>query len=389
MALLAGRYELGSILGRGGMAEVRAGRDTRLDRPVAIKMLLPGRATDPDCRRRFRTEAAVGAGLSHPNIVAVLDAGEDDGVAFIVMERVAGMTLQDVMAQGTLHPERVRQLAGDVLAGLTAAHQAGVIHRDLKPSNILARGDGHWKVADFGTVRQTTPDEADATVTGIVVGTPAYIAPERLFGQPATPSSDLYSLGVVLYEALVGQRPFETWDSYPWSGAVAGYSAPPIRSLQPDVPEALAATVERALSLDPARRFGSAREMAKALAEGGRSETTRTMLIPPIGRDRSRRRPIAVAAGTAALALGLGLAVVLLGHHGSAPVSGVPPTHRTVPPTTFAPSTYAPSTAAPPLPSTDIPTTLALTGRGAPHASSARPPRGKHPGPEKPHGKGG
>jgi serine/threonine protein kinase len=340
------------------MAEVRSARDVRLDRPVAVKLLRPDAARDPDCRRRFEIEASVGARLSHPNVVAVLDAGEEAGMPFIVMERVPGTTLKDVMARGPMAPARVRQVAIDVLAGLTAAHQAGVIHRDLKPSNILASGEGHWKVADFGVVRQTGADSADLTRTGMIVGTPAYIAPERFFGQPATPSTDIYSLGVVLYEALTGRRPFEVWDSYPWSGAVAGSESTPVRAFRPDTPAALAAAVDRSLSLDPARRFASAEDMAGALARPPAGEPTRVMIFPPTGLGGGRRRRATVAAGTAALAAGVALALALLGNHGSAPASTVPTTRATVPSTTALPTTVlttpapttAPALTAPPRP---------------------------------------
>jgi serine/threonine protein kinase len=363
LTVIAERYELGPLLGRGGMAEVRTARDVRLERPVAVKMLLPEAARDPACRRRFEIEASVGAGLSHPNIVSVLDAGEDGGLPFIVMERVPGTTLKDVMGLGPMSPDRVEQVAVDVLAGLRAAHQAGVIHRDLKPGNILASGDGHWKVADFGIVHQSREDTADLTRTGMIIGTPAYIAPERFFGQPATPSSDIYSLGVVLYEALTGRRPFEVWDSYPWSGAVAGSPPAPVRAVRPDAPAPLAAAIDRSLSLDPATRFTSAEVMAAALSKG---EPTRVMRIPPTGPRGGRRRTAAVAAGTAALAAGVALALAFAAH-GNSPASTVPSTRPTVPSTT---TTVAPTTVL-----TTPPPTAAPARPAPPHP--ARGPAGK------------
>jgi serine/threonine protein kinase len=337
------------------MAEVRAAQDTRLDRPVAIKTLLPESAADPECRRRFRTEAAVGAGLSHPNIIAVLDAGEEDGVPFIVMERVPGTSLKDTITSGPLEPDLVEGLGADVLSGLTKAHEAGVIHRDLKPSNILASGDGHWKVADFGIVRWTRPESADLTVTGMVVGTPAYIAPERFLGQPATPASDIYSLGVVLYEALAGRRPYDVQDTYPRTVALSGSAPTPVGTLRPDAPPTLAAAIDRSVSLDPANRFATASDMAAALTPKVGLESTRVMRIPLVTPGGRRLRPAIVAVGTAVVAASLALAII--GAQGGRPSPAVPTTRQTVPPSTMPAPTTTPQT---------TPTTLAQAAHAPP-----------------------
>jgi serine/threonine-protein kinase len=168
--LLAGRYELRGVLGCGGMAEVRDGWDTRLKRPVAVKLLLPALSAQPDIRRRFEDEARSAAALNHPNIVSVHDFGEHEGTPYIVMERLPGETLADHIAQGPLPPDRVRAMLNDVLAALTVAHGAGVLHRDIKPGNILVSATGDtMKVADFGIAKTAG---AAQTMTGQIIRPP-------------------------------------------------------------------------------------------------------------------------------------------------------------------------------------------------------------------------
>src|SRR5688572_19545745 len=191
------------------MAEVRAGWDRRLGRAVAVKTLLPDLAEQPAVRRSFEGEARAAARLAHPNAVAVFDVGEEEGVPFLVLEQVMGPTLEQELAGGRLDAGRVRRLGTELLAALGAAHAAGLVHRDVKPANVLMTPDGSAKVADFGIAKAAVDGDADATrmdhtATGHVLGTVAYMAPERLAGQPATVQSDLYSVGVVLYEALTG-----------------------------------------------------------------------------------------------------------------------------------------------------------------------------------------
>ena len=204
--VLAGRYELGSLLGHGGMGTVRDATDRRLGRPVAVKILRADLAEQPSARRRFETEAHAAARLAHPNVVTVFDSGEDDGIPFLVMERLPGRTLADELAEGQLAISRVEEVAREVLSALAAAHGAGIIHRDIKPGNVLLTEDGHVKVSDFGIAK--TVDDLDQTQTAELVATPGYLAPERLAGEAASQRSDLYSVGVLLYEASSGRRPF-------------------------------------------------------------------------------------------------------------------------------------------------------------------------------------
>jgi serine/threonine protein kinase len=263
--VIGGRYEVGELLGRGGMAEVYAGIDRRLERPVAIKLLQEGMAARADIRTRFEAEARAAATLTQPHAVAVFDTGEHEGVPFIVMERLPGHTLADRIAAGPLPAEDVRSIAVQVLGALGAAHDAGIIHRDVKPGNVLVAVDGSVKIADFG-IAKSIDVASDLTGTGQVLGTPAYLAPEQVEGRGASPSSDLYALGVVLYEALTGQKPFggPTPVAVAQSVVVGDHRA--LAELRPDVDRPLAEAVEKAMAHDPAQRFPSAASMAAALS---------------------------------------------------------------------------------------------------------------------------
>lgn len=261
--LIAGRYRLDSVLGRGGMGEVRAGTDLRLHRDVAVKLLRADLSDQADLRARFEREARAAARISHPNVVAVFDIGEHRGVPYIVMERLPGGTLAQELADGTLTQARACAVVLEVLSALEAAHRLGVLHRDIKPSNILRGPDGHAKVADFGIAK--IAEDPDPGTTGVLFGTAAYLAPERLAGEPATPATDLYSVGVVLFEALAGRPPFRADTPLGLVQAISGDRPPPLAALRPDVEPAVAAVTEQAMAKDPSRRFQSASAMAAAL----------------------------------------------------------------------------------------------------------------------------
>jgi serine/threonine-protein kinase len=280
VALFADRYEIGPVIGRGGMAEVRAGRDTRLDRPVAVKIMRSELSYQRLVRDRFESEARLAARLNHPSVVAVFDSGEAAGAPYIVMERLPGETLRDRLAKGPMSEAEVRQLAVEVLAALETAHAAGVLHRDIKPANILVSGGGHWKVTDFGIAKALEVSSGDATATGLVLGTPAYLAPERLVGEPATVASDVYSLGVVLYEALAGRRPFGTGSGDAWPGVLAGAPLVPLSKARPGIDPVLAAAVARTLAADPTARFWSAAEMAAALSRAAPVDAVPVDAVP-------------------------------------------------------------------------------------------------------------
>ena len=309
--MLAGRYQLGGSLGRGGMAEVRDGWDTRLNRAVAIKLLDPALTAQPDARRRFEHEARSAAALNHPNIVAVHDYGEHDGRPFIVMERLPGLTLADQIARGPLDSAHVRAVLLDVLSALTAAHGAGVLHRDLKPANILASASGHgMKVADFGIAKTVGSAE---TVAGQIVGTMAYLSPERVAGAPAGVADDLYAVGVMGYEALTGRRAFAQDNPAALARAIMDAPPPPLAATRPDVEPALATVVDGAMARDTRQRFLDAERMRAALTGPIRPATkvlveplapSATYFVPTPPRKRfSGRIRMAVVAAAALIAL--------------------------------------------------------------------------------------
>jgi len=269
---VGGRYRLGERLGHGGMGEVFAAHDLRLDREVALKLLRADLAEQDGMRERVVAEARLAARLSHPHVVGVLDTGEEDGRPFVVMERLSGRTLRDELSDGPLPAERVRDVGLQVLRALAAAHALGIVHRDVKPGNVLDAGVGTWKVADFGIARWVHADET-LTGTGELLGSPSYLAPERIEGQQAGPASDLYAVGVLLYESLCGRKPFEGDDPFALATAIRDGAFEPAASVLPDADPEIVAVIERAMRLDPAERYESAEAMADALL-GEKAERT-------------------------------------------------------------------------------------------------------------------
>jgi serine/threonine protein kinase len=259
---VGGRYVLGAVLGRGGMGEVRLAHDRRLDRDVAVKVLDGHSRDKPDVLARFEYEARAAAALAHPNVVRVYDFGDDGERVYLVMEALSGRTLSDEIAAGRVAPDRLVDVATDVLAGLGAAHDHGIVHRDIKPGNVLFDERGRAKVADFGVA---TSGSMDLTQTGLVLGTPAYVAPERLAGQPAAPRSDLYALGVVCYEALSGAKPFTGDGPLAVARAIERGQPLHLRERCPDLPAPLCDVVMRAMHREPERRYPSAAQFADAL----------------------------------------------------------------------------------------------------------------------------
>ncbi|MUL84197.1 MULTISPECIES: serine/threonine-protein kinase [unclassified Mycolicibacterium] len=341
---LGGRYELRGVLGRGGMAEVRDGWDTRLSRPVAIKLLYPALAADEVTRRRFEDEARAAAALNHPNIVAVHDSGEDHGTPFIVMERLPGPTLADEIAAGPLSADRVRWVLADLLGGLAAAHGARILHRDIKPGNVLITTSGAAKLADFGIAKA---DGGAHTRAGTVFGTANYLSPQRITGQSASPTDDLYAVGVLGYEALTGVRPFDRDNPIATLRAVLDEAPMPIGMLRPDVDPALIQVLERAMARDPACRFADAGAMRAALYGAAPVRPATLMLPTPLPPRRSRIRMVLVAAAVVAAAI-LG-AILLIAdpppqRSPTTPVAPSPvPTVPTVPAATSVPTIPPPT----------------------------------------------
>jgi serine/threonine protein kinase len=343
-ALCGGRYELRGVLGRGAMAEVRDGWDLKLSRPVAVKLLYPGASVRPDSRPRFDAEARAAAQLTGRHVVVVHDVGEHDGLPFIVMERLPGVTLADHIARGPLPAAFVQVVLDGVLDALAEAHHVGILHRDVKPGNILFTAKGEPKLADFGIAKTSG---AAYTRAGEIIGSMAYLSPDRLAAKPATVVDDLYSVGVVGYEALTGRRPFPQEELGPLAHAILHESPPPLPALRPDVPPGLGIAIERAMARDPAARFDQATAMRAALVGPHLAPIpvrppTRVMPAPmpvltsyaPAGAlppDTSRRK-LWVAAVVALFVLALMLFML------DPPFSAPPPTPTQVNTTTPVPS---------------------------------------------------
>lgn len=283
--VLNGRYELHRRLGRGGMAEVFLARDLLLDRPIAVKMLFPEFATDPSFVERFRREATAAANLNHPNIVGVYDWGEADGTYFIVMEYVDGRSLSEILrAEGPLHPDRVADVGADVAAALGFAHRNGVVHRDVKPGNVMVTASGLVKVADFGIARAiTASSEDDLTQVGTVMGTAAYFSPEQARGESVDPRSDIYSLGCVLYELVVGRAPFAGDSPVAIAYKHVHESPVPPRHHNIELPQSLEAIILKCLAKNPVNRYPSAEDLRADLRrfrEGNRILAEPVMAAP-------------------------------------------------------------------------------------------------------------
>ena len=288
--VLGGRYRLVELLGQGGMATIYRATDAQLGREIAVKVLRAELGRDPDFVARFRQEAQAAASLSHPNIVGVYDFGTDADGPYIVMELVDGEDVATLLSRnGPLPPRQAARLAAEVAHALAAAHARGIVHRDVKPGNILVSADGRVKVADFGIARAWS--DARITLPGVTLGSVHYFSPEQALGEPTTEASDIYSLGIVLYELLTGRRPWEGDNAA--AVAMARVSAPPplVSKVRPNVPPVLEAIDRRALSPDPAARFPSGAAMAEALE---------AFLDDRAPRGAAAAVPVGAAAGTVA-----------------------------------------------------------------------------------------
>jgi len=350
--LIADRYELEELVGTGGMSSVFRARDRQLERRVAIKILHQHYAEDPEYLERFRREARAVARLSHPNIVTVIDRGDDDGRQFIVFEHVEGENLKElVLRTGRLPVRRALELALAVADGLAFAHEHGLVHRDVKPQNVLLSSEGDVKVTDFGIARSLHVEQG-VTQTGTVLGTAEYLAPEQASGRPVSPATDVYSLGVVLWELLAGDAPFVGENFVAVALQHVNEPPPSVHERRPDVSPRLEAAVDRALAKDPAHRFPSmaafAKELRACLAEvegdpapPPEDDLAMTLVTPPAhvaprsrSRARRRRRPF----GWVLLALvvaGAAFAAVFLvggvGHDHGGSGGGGGPSGATVP----------------------------------------------------------
>jgi serine/threonine protein kinase len=320
--LIDGRYEVTRLLGRGGMAEVYLAHDRLLDRPVAVKVLREHLKGDDQLLTRFRREARAAAGLSHRNIVSVHDVGVDREAPYIVMELVRGRTLADVLAeQGPFSPDRVAEVGEASASALAVAHQAGIVHRDVKPGNVMLTEEGETKLLDFGianAVRWTKLTDAPA-----VQGTAEYMAPERIRGEPADRRSDIYSLGVVLYEMATGRPPFAGDSPLAIAYRHIEEAPPPPQAVRPDLPDGLSSILLRCLAKQPGDRYGRAEDLAADLGRFRAGEPPSTAPIPArptlpldLDADREPERPrrwgrVAVVLAVILALLGTALVVPL------------------------------------------------------------------------------
>jgi serine/threonine-protein kinase len=301
--ILAGRYEVGDLIGRGGMAEVHVGRDTRLGRTVAIKVLRSDLARDPAFQTRFRREAQAAASLNHPAIVAVYDTGEDVStdsagaavrVPYIIMEYVEGHTLRELMRDGAALPiDEAIDITVGVLSALQYAHHTGIVHRDIKPANIMLTATGQVKVMDFGIARALADTAATMTQTQAVIGTAQYLSPEQARGETVDARSDLYSTGCVLYELLTGRPPFVGDSAVAVAYQHVRELPQPPSTLAPDVPDVLDRIVLKALAKDRDLRYSTASEFRGDLetAKRGGLVTAPVTAVPPVTSETRRLPP--------------------------------------------------------------------------------------------------
>ncbi len=358
--VLNDRYELRQHAARGGMADVYHGWDRRLSREVAIKILRPELSADDEYVDRFRDEARTAARLSHPNIVAVYDTGSDQGDAYMVMEWVDGPTLAQVIrADSPLAIDRACRIGAGIAAGLQYAHDNGVTNRDVKPSNVLIAPTGHAKVTDFGIAKAPEQSTVD-TMTGVVLGTPAYLSPEQLTGRPADARSDVYGLGAVLYEMVTGRKPFVGDTPAEVVGNVLHSRPTRPSTINPNVPPSFEGILSKALARDPDARYQSAADLRADLleaAEGGtpaalvdetvalaaETDATRamtTLTAPAAPPRKPRRRAEAWLIGLILALVVLAIVIALLASNRSSNNSN----KTTTVPTTAATTTTVPTT---------------------------------------------
>jgi serine/threonine protein kinase len=289
---LASRYTLGSLIAVGGMGEVWKADDSDLGRVVAVKVLKDSATGNDTFLRRFRNEAKNAAGLRHPNIAQVYDYGDHEGTAFLVMEFVDGEPLSSILErERTISETRVVRILDQTAAGLIAAHEAGVMHRDIKPGNLLVYGDDNVKITDFGVSRGT--DQTTLTATGMVMGTAQYLAPELALGKPATPASDIYALGIIAFEAVMGKRPFTAPNAVDIAIAQVNEAVPPLPgTVSPGMRELIGLLLEK----NPRKRPRTAEELRRVLAAVSVPDAVPTPDGPaPAARESKRHMPPSIA----------------------------------------------------------------------------------------------
>lgn len=331
--LIGGRYRLETQVGSGGMSTVHRALDEKLNRPVAVKLMHRSTAADSAQLERFRREAKAVAGLSHAHLVAVIDAGDDDGLPFIVFEFIAGETLkQRIKRNGRLEPAEAVAFAIEIARALGCAHDAGIVHRDVKPQNVLVDTEGRARITDFGIAR--TMNEHGLTADGRVIGTTDYVSPEQAMGEAVGAQSDIYSVGVVLFEMLTGQVPFKAESPVAVAMCHVRDPMPDVRALRPEISATLAAIVDRTTAKSPGERYDSVPDLIADLQQaltleasrsGGPGDTATSVINHLPSDDRSRvpllmrSKRLRVALALAGVTLGCGIAYLAIEatHHGT------------------------------------------------------------------------
>jgi eukaryotic-like serine/threonine-protein kinase len=289
-----GPYEIQALLGVGGMGEVYRGRDTRLGRDVALKVISPDRVENVSLRRRFELEARAASVLNHPSIVTIYDVGETEGVSWIAMEWVEGRTLRDALIEGPLSIRDALSISKQIAEGLAEAHAKGIVHRDLKPENVMLTSGGRTKILDFGLARQNVGDSLESagskvetltvppgepTVEGTILGTVGYMSPEQASGRPVDFRSDQFSFGLIVYEMLARRRAFQRPTAVQTLSAIISEEPVPLSSIRHEIPPALQNFVARCLSKRIEDRFASTRELVVALEFLGTGVPARAVVL--------------------------------------------------------------------------------------------------------------
>ena len=312
-----GPYEVLAPLGAGGMGEVYRARDSRLKRDVAVKVLPPSYAKDPDRLRRFEREAEAAGALNHPNITAVYEFGTHDGSPYIATELLEGETLRARLAEGAIPVRKAADYAIQIAKGLSAAHEKGIVHRDLKPENLFVTPDGRVKILDFGLAKLALADEPEGqrtdlptasigTEPGVVLGTLGYMSPEQVKGKPADARSDIFALGTILHEMVSGQRTFQRGSAAETMSAILKEEPPDLSSTNRNVPPGLERVVRHCLEKSPEERFQSARDLAFDLEALSADSTSRSGAAAAAAPKRRLRVAPALALLGLVLAGGLG-----------------------------------------------------------------------------------
>lgn len=315
-----GRYEVISEIGRGSMGVVYKAHDPNLDLTIALKVLRQDRMSSDSFMKRFLSEAKALGRLDHPNIIRVYNVDEDQGNVYIAMEFIEGESLNDVIQRKRFTPEEIIEIGSTVAGTLDYAHKQGIVHRDIKPSNILVRSDGRLKITDFGIAHIEDTAAPKQTQAGEILGTPAYMSPEQVLSQPVDGRSDIFSLGVILYELSAGRMPFAGQNLAAIFNSITQIEPAPVKDGNSDIPDDLSALISKCLRKNPADRFISGHELVSALKSCNKKEEAAAPSVKPAEQKKTKGRSL-IAAAVIVIAALLGFA----SYYVMGPKTGTPP----------------------------------------------------------------